>query len=75
MEAVSVTAFVFNTNEVYEGILLVKMYCGGSCVRSIFPGNFDIQSGLMKHLCQLFKIDYRNRSALSEEQEMNWTRK
>lgn len=27
----------------------------------------------MKHLCQLFKIDYRNRSVFSEEQEVNDT--
>lgn len=75
MEAVSVAAFLFNKNEVYEAILLVKLYWGYSCVRSVLPESFDIKSGLMKHLCQLFKIDYRNRSALSEEQEVNCTRK
>lgn len=58
MEAVSVAAFPFNINEVYEGILLVKMYWGYSFVGSIFPENFDIKSVLRKHLCQLFKTDY-----------------
>lgn len=67
MEAVAVAGLMFSKNEVNEGMALAK----NTGNRSILPEKLDNKSGLMKRLCQLARVVRRNRSVLSEEQEVN----